>query len=164
METSRGDAAGCDVEIPWSRGVDAIHAAQACPSAGDAAMSARAFDGADGLERCSFCGLSSAPGAGKNPAGVVMRVFGKAPEPPEVVLVARPSGVSRRSRRRRGPGRGSSVGGDDAAAETRIVSATPRPRPGLSANEPRRRRGRDAIRRRSCGRETVWEIRSSKTS
>ena len=37
----------------------------ACPSAGDAAMAARALD----VEGCSFCGLSSAPGAGKDPAG-----------------------------------------------------------------------------------------------
>ena len=58
----------------------------ACPSAGDAAMAARALD----IEGCSFCGLSSAPGAGKDPAGVVKRVFGKAPDVPECVLVVRP--------------------------------------------------------------------------
>ena len=55
----------------------------ACPSAGDAAMAARALD----IEGCSFCGLSSAPGAGKDPAGVVKRVFGKAPDVPDCVLV-----------------------------------------------------------------------------
>ena len=58
----------------------------ACPSAGDAAMAARALD----IEGCSFCGLSSAPGAGKDPAGVVKRVFGKAPDVPDCVLVVRP--------------------------------------------------------------------------
>ena len=58
----------------------------ACPSAGDAAMAARALD----VEGCSFCGLSSAPGAGKDPAGVVKRVFGKAPDVPDCVLVVRP--------------------------------------------------------------------------
>ena len=58
----------------------------ACPSAGDAAMAARALD----VEGCSFCGLSSAPGAGKDPAGVVKRVFGKAPDTPECVLIVRP--------------------------------------------------------------------------
>ncbi len=58
----------------------------ACPSAGDAAMAARALD----IEGCSFCGLSSAPGAGKDPAGVVKRVYGKAPDVPECVLVVRP--------------------------------------------------------------------------
>lgn len=58
----------------------------ACPSAGDAAMAARALD----IEGCSFCGLSSAPGAGKDPAGLVTRVFGSAPETPECVLIVRP--------------------------------------------------------------------------
>ena len=49
-------------------------------------MAARALD----IEGCSFCGLSSAPGAGKDPAGVVKRVFGKAPDVPDCVLVVRP--------------------------------------------------------------------------
>jgi len=72
------------------RSLPAVDVRVACPSAGDAAMAARAFEGAEGLERCSFCGLSGAPGAGKDPAGVVKRVFGKAPAPPEIILILRP--------------------------------------------------------------------------
>ena len=76
---------------------------------------ARALD----VEGCSFCGLSSAPGAGKDPAGVVKRVFGKAPDVPDCVLVVRPRNSvgdpSTRGRHdstqrlRRRPGRGASV-------------------------------------------------------
>lgn len=60
----------------------------AMPSSGDAAMAARAFEGS-GLD-ATYCGLGGASGAGKDPAGVVARVFGDAEHAPDFIVVVRP--------------------------------------------------------------------------